>query len=1064
MNNSNLKRCKNCGSSKPSLEFTRKNKEWKSCNKCSMRNVKREKKSEKLSISFPDGRDIELVETVNRKKLNFLIHNHKKYDIGKSFVKGKLVEGKAQLTLLTNYLRSLNKRGEVKIKYEQRNNFGRYYGKQTLQLQNLARPIRHTICDGLIDIDIKNAHPTFLSWYCKSKKIPCEGFDYYINNREECLKEICEVAGIKRDDAKKDLLAIINGRKKTDKQVLNYPEWYINYYNNIQEIKEEVMRLEPEFKKLALKKKRHSNQNRKTSKEPYNVDGTTINYVMLNLENIALMAMYDVCKYHKIDVASLNYDGMMIYKNSFDKSTLPSLFEKMEKLIFERIPGCRIKIVEKIMDEGFDIDDLLTEYEEQDLTKFYKGINTESLFRITPSEYITVREIPEEVSFVQDLDWEDFQTLCINAPMGRGKTSSVCRWIMKNEPKRVLVLSPRISYAKSITSEYNEKVSTGDRFVCYKETTKEGIQASPRLVLSMESIHKLDYNTISKNPYDLVVIDECQANLSSHTCTATNKGNFDNNWFHFETILRNAKRTLYCDAFINDKTCNFLTDLEIPTLLLDYKVPMQKRTAKILIEDDYDALLPLIEENISNGMKPYVVMSSALRLEKWVKYLSIKFPDKNFLSYKKGSGKSIKNVRQEWKVCDGVFTTTTITVGINYDIRDDFDTVFMSLSSASANKVVDMIQAHYRVRHLKTNNVIVHIMNRVKDINFEDINEYKINDDLKWFEKNMIREYELFEKAPEYLIKLLCANILEENLSKEVLTSCVYAFFEKCNYDIEEVKYKKKEEITDILDTTDIPEIPFSDTPVITREEYIKLSRKKAVDGFVSDEELTKMEKYKFLEFFSKKDPVHWIQENFKTEFWHMWKNFHKKRMNNIKNEKKIKNGYNIEDLFHKQYNINNIAVMNDTKVLALKKMQEICKDLGINLTQQTGQQIPYEKMEKICNKIRTEEPQLRKIFNITDRRSKKSKNEPLTDRSCIALLSHIFKDFGYTQIKQDRSSRKKVIKDGKRINEKKATYYTVNYLTKDLKDKENSSLEDIGMDVYKAIDIKEKKKRLLTT
>ena len=47
------------------------------------------------------------------------------------------------------------------------------------------------------------------------------------------------------------------------------------------------------------------------------------------------------------------------------------------------------------------------------------------------------------------------------------KRVTIIRHINNTNPKRVIILSPRQSYAKSICNEYNERVTVGEKFTCY---------------------------------------------------------------------------------------------------------------------------------------------------------------------------------------------------------------------------------------------------------------------------------------------------------------------------------------------------------------------------------------------------------------------------------------------------------------------------------------------------------------------------------------------------------------------------------------------------------------------
>ena len=81
-------------------------------------------------------------------------------------------------------------------------------------LQSISKKMRHAICKDLMyDIDMVNAHPTLLLYYCNKNGIECEQLKKYVNNREEMLRDLLQCLEVDRDGAKKDLLAIINGRK-----------------------------------------------------------------------------------------------------------------------------------------------------------------------------------------------------------------------------------------------------------------------------------------------------------------------------------------------------------------------------------------------------------------------------------------------------------------------------------------------------------------------------------------------------------------------------------------------------------------------------------------------------------------------------------------------------------------------------------------------------------------------------------------------------------------------------------------------------------------------------------
>ena len=119
--------------------------------------------------------------------------------------------------------------------YKQRIGFGRYWTAEKLGIQNMSRKIRHTICkDSMVNIDMKNAHPTLLSWYCHKHRIKCEALDDYIKRYDPMLQDLINCCHINRNEAKKMLLEIMNGKQITLQP--DDPPWISDYYTGMRNI------------------------------------------------------------------------------------------------------------------------------------------------------------------------------------------------------------------------------------------------------------------------------------------------------------------------------------------------------------------------------------------------------------------------------------------------------------------------------------------------------------------------------------------------------------------------------------------------------------------------------------------------------------------------------------------------------------------------------------------------------------------------------------------------------------------------------------------------------------
>lgn len=317
-----------------------------------------------------NGRNITCVERVDRVRLQYILKYCDTYHLGKSFRHMKLIEGDAQKTLLKNYLYSLKRQdgntGTRKVQYTQHHSLegpmGRYWSDQ-FSLANMSRPIRHTICrEFYYDIDIKNAHPIFLQWYCKKEGIKCDVLDEFIDNREEVYAEFIsqekELGNeMSRDEAKKAFLAVINGggiSSFKSELIKTFKVSLVAIQKDIKKKNEEL------FTYLSKKKER-------------NILGSITNHIMMNIENRCLMAIYDMMKDFGIDVGSLVYDGLMIERKSTDdflceeKKDLDWLLKECEETIFQNV-GVKVSVVEKVMDEGYDIpDDVLDDRFDNDI-------------------------------------------------------------------------------------------------------------------------------------------------------------------------------------------------------------------------------------------------------------------------------------------------------------------------------------------------------------------------------------------------------------------------------------------------------------------------------------------------------------------------------------------------------------------------------------------------------------------------------------------------------------------------------------------------------------------------
>ena len=83
----------------------------------------------------------------------------------------------------------------------------------------------------------------------------------------------------------------------------------------MQRIMRKIVEIRPDLYELAKK----SDGDRGSI---YNIEGTTINYVMCGLENQALMAAFDYLIEQNIEVGSPVFEGLMIYQDNVSPTRL----------------------------------------------------------------------------------------------------------------------------------------------------------------------------------------------------------------------------------------------------------------------------------------------------------------------------------------------------------------------------------------------------------------------------------------------------------------------------------------------------------------------------------------------------------------------------------------------------------------------------------------------------------------------------------------------------------------------------------------------------------------------
>ena len=313
----------------------------------------------------------------------------------------------------------------------------------------------------------------------------------------------------------------------------------------------------------------------------------------------------------------------------------------------------------------------------------------------------------------------------------------------------------------------------------------------------------------------------------------------------------------------------------------------------------------------------------------------------------------------------------------------------------------------------------------------------------------------MFIKASSSLKKLMSYDQLELNLSKYKLSKFVHAFLRECNYETsvlmaEDVDSEKKEDGPRV----DIP--TFADIKLIDRAKSVEIDMKRCCGGIISEKEKWELEKFKFVELFTDGKPSNWNEFNMDQDLWSMYYHTKRARLYNIRLEKQVNtNSKAMHSAYMTCFDKNSLAVMSSRTPYRVDKMREIMTDLGIDMTQKVGAQISKERLDNWCSKAILEYADIQKTFNIRDFGKRR---DVTTAGDCITLLNSIFKEYGYTQIKQ---VRKELPRDA---NGKRSRDLNAPYVIEDNSafHKSNELAPQAGQRIYDSMSVTGNQRRLL--
>lgn len=328
---------------------------------------------------------------------------------------------------------------------------------------------------------------------------------------------------------------------------------------------------------------------------------------------------------------------------------------------------------------------------------------------------------------------QNHKVTILHLGMGSGKTAQTIDYLTKNE--NFCWIGHRQSLHQNTLSRI---LDAGLECTDYQKGTaknkSELYNNSKALSICLNSLHYLNHDTY----FSTIVIDEIESLLDVFTMTGTIMKNKKIILSTLYNLLKKAKKIIVIDAFITNRTIEFLQTIDpLFSMQIVYKPVQLSRTLifKNAIKDEEKSddfaednqeidnnknmMIDEICSIIASGKKVFIFYPYKKDMEEM--YVIIKERVlKKIGTTPKGifynsdiddsTKQTLKCVNETWIGLDFVITNSCITCGVNFDLKG-FDSVWLFLSYFV--KPREAIQVSARIRHIESNIINVCFLGRL---------------------------------------------------------------------------------------------------------------------------------------------------------------------------------------------------------------------------------------------------------------------------------------------------------------------------------------------------------------
>lgn len=278
------------------------------------------------------------------------------------------------------------------------------------------------------------------------------------------------------------------------------------------------------------------------------------------------------------------------------------------------------------------------------------------------------------------------------AMLGGGKTTALFEALKQTKLTWVWIV-PRCTHAASI---YQKAKQSGLDCVFYQDVQHRYIHQN--VVIQYESLHRLyDQHNEMFSEYDVVICDEIESLYNQCVSVQTCGKNIDLNMKVLTHYLKSPfSRKWFADAFLSTRTLDMMDMFGLDYEVHSYATEVKPRN--VVKYDSEGKWEERLYSALNGDKKCFFFFSSLEKMKRVYKCVSDNIKPKILLYSSEHGGIDIdKNVEEHWSTYQFIWCTSTVTIGLSYDLKD-FQDIFVYHSNQSGVLSRDMMQALYRVR------------------------------------------------------------------------------------------------------------------------------------------------------------------------------------------------------------------------------------------------------------------------------------------------------------------------------------------------------------------------------